>query len=72
MYNIKKRRKMRKILWQDIYNKLKEEIERGTYRRGGRFLRIKDICEKFKVSDITARRVLDELEREISLFRKGE
>jgi len=61
---------MKTVKWKEIYKDLKEEIENGRYRRGDRFLRIKDICEKFEVSDITARRVLYELERENFIVQK--
>ena len=61
---------MKVVKWLEIYKNLKEEINSGNYKRGDRFLRIKDICEKFKVSDITARRVLNELERENLVIQK--
>lgn len=60
----------KRVLWQEIYKELKEEINSGKYRKGERFLRIKDISKKFRVSDITARRVLDELERERLIIKK--
>ncbi|MCM8818396.1 MAG: LacI family transcriptional regulator [Candidatus Omnitrophica bacterium] len=52
------------VLWKDIYEKLRTEIKSGKYKSGDKFLRIKDICKKFNVSEITARRILDELEKE--------
>jgi len=54
----------------EIYRNLKEEINSGKYKRGDRFLRIKDICDRFKVSEITARRVLNELKRENLIIQK--
>jgi len=61
---------MKQVKWVEIYRNLKEEINSKKYKRGDKFLRIKDICEKFKVSDITARRVLYELERENLIIQK--
>ncbi len=61
---------MNTVKWAEIYRNLKEEINSGKYKRGDKFLRIKDICEKFKVSEITARRVLNELKRENLIIQK--
>ncbi len=61
---------MNTVKWEEIYRNLKEEINSGKYKRGDKFLRIKDICERFKVSEITARRVLNELKRENLIIQK--
>ncbi|MCM8773097.1 MAG: GntR family transcriptional regulator [Candidatus Omnitrophica bacterium] len=60
----------RVLLWFEIYKELKEEINKGRYKSGDKFLKIKDICKKFNVSEITARRVLNELEREKLIIKK--
>ncbi len=61
---------MNTVKWVEIYNNLKEEITSGKYKRGDKFLRIKDICERFEVSEIIARRVLNELKRENLMIQK--
>jgi len=45
--------------WKEIYEQLRQEVSNFEY--GSRFYTISDICEKFDVSTITARRVLNEL-----------
>lgn len=46
--------------WKAIYDQLRAEVPNYDY--GSRFYTIADICEKFDVSAITARRVLTELQ----------
>lgn len=48
--------------WKAIYQQLRKEVPNYDY--GSRFYTIADICEKFAVSAITARRVLTELQSE--------
>jgi len=48
--------------WKSILDQLRTEVPRYSY--GSRFYTIADICAKFDVSAITARRVLTELQRE--------
>ncbi|MEM5867055.1 MAG: substrate-binding domain-containing protein [Candidatus Aenigmatarchaeota archaeon] len=58
--------------WKIVYDKVKKKIESGVYN--DKTLKLKDIIEEFDISDITARRVFNELKREgliYSLPRKG-
>ncbi|MCM8802880.1 MAG: LacI family transcriptional regulator [Candidatus Omnitrophica bacterium] len=58
--------------WQSIYDEIKFKIGSGDYESGT--IKIKDIIQKFSVSDITARRVLNELKKDglvHSIRRKG-
>lgn len=56
--------------WKKIYLQLKEEIEKGKYKNGSVFLTINRLCETFDVSTITARKVLDELEKDGLILKK--
>ncbi|MCD6220627.1 GntR family transcriptional regulator [bacterium] len=56
--------KMKISLWKEIENNLKEEIKERKLKNGDRFYSIKEVCNKFKISSITAKRVFYELERE--------
>lgn len=49
-------------IWQQLYNKLRMEIPKFEF--GQRFCTLADICRKYGVSEITARRVLSEMEKE--------
>lgn len=58
--------------WQVIYEKLKSEIQSNIYR--SETLKINDIIQQFSVSDITARRLLNELKKDgyvYSIRKKG-
>ncbi|MCM8777572.1 MAG: substrate-binding domain-containing protein [Candidatus Omnitrophica bacterium] len=50
------------VLWRIIKKELEEEIKDASF--GDRFYTIDEICEKYKVSRITAQRVLRELRNE--------
>lgn len=47
--------------WQEAYEILAQEIDTGVFQPGAAFISIKDVCERFSFSTITARRVFDEL-----------
>ncbi|MDD3927378.1 MAG: substrate-binding domain-containing protein [bacterium] len=55
---------MSKTLWKTIVGTLRAEITDNDMRVGERFSSRDEICSRFDVSTITARRVLDELEAE--------
>lgn len=58
--------------WEIVYNEVKKKIESGVY--SDRPLKLKDIIEEFDISDITARRVFNELKKEgliYSIPKKG-
>ncbi|MDD3927078.1 MAG: GntR family transcriptional regulator, partial [bacterium] len=55
---------MSKTLWENIVDTLRADIIAGNMRVGDRFLSYDEICTRFDVSTITARRALDELEAE--------
>jgi len=54
--------KVEKSLWQKIKGQLVKEINDLSF--GEKFYTIGEICERFNVSQITARRVLEELEKD--------
>ena len=60
----------KKFKWQEIYEKLKTKIENREYDKGERFLKIKDICKNFGVSEATARRVLNEFKNRNLIIQK--
>lgn len=47
--------------WFKTFTALRDEIKGGNYNVGDRFLTIQDVCRKYDVSNITARRALSEL-----------
>ncbi|MDO5319155.1 MAG: LacI family DNA-binding transcriptional regulator [bacterium] len=49
--------------YQKICDRLREEIVNGAWTGGARFASIKDICDRFCVSYLTASKVLSELRR---------
>ncbi|MDD3927747.1 MAG: GntR family transcriptional regulator [bacterium] len=51
-------------LWQDIFNTLLVEIGEKNLRPGDRFQSLEEVCNRFGVSVITARRAFDELEQQ--------
>ncbi|MDD3927694.1 MAG: winged helix-turn-helix domain-containing protein, partial [bacterium] len=51
-------------LWQDIFNTLLVEIGEKDLRPGDRFQSLEEVCNRFGVSVITARRAFDELEQQ--------
>ncbi len=57
-------------LYQKIKDTIREEIFSSYWPEGTTIYSERDICEKFKVSRITAIRVLDELERENYIRRE--
>lgn len=48
--------------WARVYEEIKKKIDAGAYE--GKKLLLKDIVEDFKVSNITARKVFEELKKE--------
>lgn len=63
-----------KSKWEEIFDKLKARLESGKYPAGNAFHTIDGICKEFKVSRITARRVLQELKNEgwiLPIRRRG-
>lgn len=53
-----------KSKWEAIFEELKENLEKGEYSIGDNFYTIDEICRKFNVSRITAKRVFQELKNE--------
>lgn len=51
-------------LWQKVRDELVEEIAARALKAGDRFLSLQEVCRRFKVSVITARRVFGELHKE--------
>ncbi|MCM8825782.1 MAG: GntR family transcriptional regulator [Candidatus Omnitrophica bacterium] len=63
-----------KSRWQEILEILKKSLENGEYPVGGHFYTIDEICQKFNVSRITAKRVFQELKNEgwiLPIRRRG-
>ncbi len=56
--------------WKSLYEQLKAEIEEGKYKKGSKFFTTFQLCEKFNISSITARRILYELERDGLIIQK--
>lgn len=50
-----------KLKWRDALDELLREIESGHFPPGSSFYSLKQLCERFDFSVITARRVFDEL-----------
>lgn len=48
-------------LYEEIQRELLDKIEKGKWSPGDKFLSKREICENYKVSTITANRVLEEL-----------
>lgn len=57
-------------MYQVIINDIKDKIERKDYDKTQPICTEKTICEQYKVSRITAKRAIDELEWEGILYRK--
>ncbi|HOJ39544.1 MAG TPA: GntR family transcriptional regulator, partial [bacterium] len=53
-----------KSKWREIFDDLKLRLERGEFPVSTSFYTMDDICQKFHVSRITARRVFQELKNE--------
>ncbi|HOL21616.1 MAG TPA: GntR family transcriptional regulator [bacterium] len=53
-----------KSKWEEIFDTLKNRLENGEYSVGTPFYTIDEICQKFNVSRITAKRVFQELKNE--------
>ncbi|MCM8788586.1 MAG: GntR family transcriptional regulator [Candidatus Omnitrophica bacterium] len=63
-----------KSKWEEILEILKCGLENGEYAVGGHFYTIDEICQKFNVSRITAKRVFQELKNEgwiLPIRRRG-
>ena len=69
---ISRRQKMdnKKPLYSQIIDCLKDKISEGEYLSGKRLPTEMELAREFKVSRITSKRVLDELEREGIIYRK--
>lgn len=52
---------MRIPLWKHVTSELERELVSGRYPVGGRFHSLKELSERYGISGITGRRVLDEL-----------
>ncbi|MHC4873294.1 MAG: substrate-binding domain-containing protein [Planctomycetota bacterium] len=48
--------------WKVIYDTLVLELDAGEFSQGDTFYTLREICERFEVSDITARRIFKELQ----------
>lgn len=60
-----------KLKWQDALNTVLQEIESGLFVQGSSFYSLKQLCEKFDFSVITARRVFEELKTQGMLRTNG-
>lgn len=60
----------REHLYQRIKRELRAEVARGEYTPGARFITQREVCERFRVSTITAVRALNELVGEGLLVRR--
>ena len=49
--------------WQRIYNRLQKDIINGKYADKSDFYTLKELCQKFNVSNITAQRIFKELKQ---------
>lgn len=67
---MKTKLKERTYKWKEIYKILRKRIESGSYKKGEAPFAINKICEQFNVSTITARRVVDELERDGLIIKR--
>lgn len=47
--------------WQSVYNALSHSIKCGKFSSGEKFYTLKELCDKYNISNITARRVFKEL-----------
>lgn len=47
--------------WQEIFHQLEEQLAAGSFQSGGPFFTLEQLGREFSVSDITARRVFQEL-----------
>ena len=56
--------KGRACLWQSIRDELRHEIEDRSVKADDRFYSLDEVCRRFTVSAITARRVFAELEKD--------
>ena len=56
--------------WSVAYEELKVEIMEGGYEKGDRFLTTEEVCERFNISNLTSRKVLDKLSRDNLIVRK--
>lgn len=57
-------------LYSQLTEQLKKEIENGTYKRGQKIPTEMELCELYKVSRITVRNALNELEKENLIIRR--
>jgi DNA-binding LacI/PurR family transcriptional regulator len=51
----------KKNLWEETLEKVLEAISRGKFKKGDKFYSITELAKKYKVSNITCRRVVSEL-----------
>ena len=54
----------KKTKWQGITEDIKDKFQKNMFLPGDSFYSLKDICKIYNVSEITARRVFQELKRE--------
>jgi len=47
--------------WQNVYNVVSHSIKRGEFNSGEKFYTLNELCSKYNISNITARRVFKEL-----------
>lgn len=47
--------------WQNVYNKVSHSIKSGKFSSGEKFYTLNELCRKYNISNITARRVFKEL-----------
>jgi GntR family transcriptional regulator len=57
-------------LYQQLYEKLKDEINEGTYPAGSRLPTEAELSETYQVSRVTVRKAMEQLEKEDFLVRK--
>ncbi len=59
------------LKWRMVADALTAELDSGAFRPGDMFYSMKDVCERFEVSDITVRRAFDTLKIAGRIFPNG-